>query len=129
MTAIVAVDYNQVVLVEPDPLIVCRDDTVVWVLVNACDEKKAGCKGKKIKIDVPASMSKVFASCVLNEITLDEGQADASSTCTVGSAPAYGVYKYNIKGSHVCDPEVDVREGGKRDTTTTTTTTTTTLPH
>jgi len=108
-------------------LIVCAGDTVVWVLVNACDEK-AGCKAKKIQIDGPASMGNVFEQCVLNEIPLDEGQVDISSTCKVKASPTAGIYKYNIKGTYACDPEVDVREGGEKKKTTTTTTTTTTPP-
>ena len=85
VTAIVAIDHNQVVLVEPDPLIVCAGDTVTWVLVNACDDK-VGCNAKKIALEGIASLTGVFKDCTPLEKKLDAGQT-YSATCTVKDSP------------------------------------------
>jgi hypothetical protein len=102
-TAVIPISDHAFLKPSPDPICVCGGDTIEWTYRNG-----SLTKDKKIKIrDVVTFLDN--GDCKKSKTVLKKTEAKAVCKVLVG-VPA-GTYKYDLKGSHSLDPEVEVQGG------------------
>jgi hypothetical protein len=112
ITARIVIDDKEVVEVNPELIVACTGDLIVWTLVNACTTCDPDTK-MKIKIDKRQPYDFLDTdNCRFSDNLKRKEQGLAYCRVKAEGDADPRRYKYLISGRHKCDPEVEVRGRG-----------------